>query len=796
MKITNQITKYYLNFFLLLNCFIVNAQTNGKKESTVLEKGSYYGEADGTKVKFNILDNNKFEFVFYEGTLYKKGDSINFDAENVNKSNYEVKFSKKNIIRPIVNLFIKSTMTISENRKFFVGTQKSSKATIEYKRLIETEVDSPGYISSKMNAPLETERMYALYLVTEDYGKTALIEKYIIPEDISDINIDFVIPAAPVKIVGKINPITGNFEMFNNREKTTVFSLNNNTIVNENVKPIEQTKAKNWTYPGKPKDESDYLDGVTPFVAKASDSATLDEGRYYKFKLKIEKSLKNALKENQKDKDKVLAIVYNQEADFKKFISDYEFKIGFDMYDKYEKENDYLNFYNATKKDKSELKKYLKKDVPCVIFVDNNGIQLFQVFKKISDIGYINSLTFSFREQTKPIVLQAQFDAVILNKKATIKQLIQAFNNINNFSGEVILPTENAVSDYTTTGKEIPFDGKRNENELDEEKIDAATKAIDAAATAIVAPTPEPIADEQSDYEMGDLKIENLYKFISTKEEVNKKWLSILEKQSNVSLNPDVIKIALDELDNAGFNKKLFKTKNTEYDFNNLDYILENFKEILKFKNKENDDFLFAKYDDLIQKSTKCLLYMIAENQEKDKEIFDTKKIQDYYKKLILVSENDSYAIKEYLEALKILDLKQEFVDTYDNYFHTVFKENSSLIEQLDLEYRKDLDSFISWKEFKRFFANDANNNAWQIILNNKDPESIKKAIKWSEASLIIDKTSHYYLDTLAQLYYKNGEKDKAIATQLKAIENIPKTDEESIKNCKEVLKKMKNGTY
>lgn len=110
MKINYQNIKYCLSLLLILNYFTSNAQKTDKKEMQMLEKGSYYGNDYGTKVKLNILENNKFEFVFYEGTLYKKGDSIHFDAENVNKSNFQVNFSRENIIRPIVNLFIKSSM--------------------------------------------------------------------------------------------------------------------------------------------------------------------------------------------------------------------------------------------------------------------------------------------------------------------------------------------------------------------------------------------------------------------------------------------------------------------------------------------------------------------------------------------------------------------------------------------------------------------------------------------------------------------------------------------------------------
>mgnify|MGYP006348251857 CR=1 FL=1 len=74
------------------------------------------------------------------------------------------------------------------------------------------------------------------------------------------------------------------------------------------------------------------------------------------------------------------------------------------------------------------------------------------------------------------------------------------------------------------------------------------------------------------------------------------------------------------------------------------------------------------------------------------------------------------------------------------------------------------------------------------------DKTTIQKAIVWSETSLKIAKNVHYYLDTLAQLYYKNGEKTKAISTEEKALE-LGK-DSEYGEEYKITLEKMKNGSY
>lgn len=73
----------------------------------------------------------------------------------------------------------------------------------------------------------------------------------------------------------------------------------------------------------------------------------------------------------------------------------------------------------------------------------------------------------------------------------------------------------------------------------------------------------------------------------------------------------------------------------------------------------------------------------------------------------------------------------------------------------------------------------------------------MKDAINWSEYSLIVTKNNPYYLDTLAQLYYKDGQKDKAIITQELAVKFLNMdVEEQTASEIRETLTKMQNGTY
>lgn len=106
-------------------------------------------------------------------------------------------------------------------------------------------------------------------------------------------------------------------------------------------------------------------------------------------------------------------------------------------------------------------------------------------------------------------------------------------------------------------------------------------------------------------------------------------------------------------------------------------------------------------------------------------------------------------------------------------------------------------DYYNAWSSFKDYHSNLCNNAAWNVVLKPQNSSFIKDAIKWSEYSLAVTKNNPYYLDTLAQLYYKDGQKEKAIATQTLAVKYTNADVEEvTAGEIKETLSKMQNGTY
>jgi tetratricopeptide (TPR) repeat protein len=171
----------------------------------------------------------------------------------------------------------------------------------------------------------------------------------------------------------------------------------------------------------------------------------------------------------------------------------------------------------------------------------------------------------------------------------------------------------------------------------------------------------------------------------------------------------------------------------------------------------------------------------------------------DYYEQYLKVSNKDFSVLQNYLNALKDNStqesINKKYVDYYTSYFDDIIKKDSNIIEDLDEAFTKrPTGSYDTWESFKSSFSNLANDVAWHVVEKGADKTTIQKAIVWSETSLKISKNVHYYLDTLAQLYYKNGEKTKAISTEEKALE-LGK-DSEYGEEYKITLEKMKNGSY
>nr|WP_295864693.1 sugar-binding domain-containing protein [uncultured Chitinophaga sp.] len=86
--------------------------------------------------------------------------------------------------------------------------------------------------------------------------------------------------------------------------------------------------------------------------------------------------------------------------------------------------------------------------------------------------------------------------------------------------------------------------------------------------------------------------------------------------------------------------------------------------------------------------------------------------------------------------------------------------------------------------------ANELNTYAWTVFENISDPTHLSNAANWCQHMLKVD-NNPAYIDTYANVLYKAGKKDDAIATEEKAVELAPASDK---KTYQDILDKMKKG--
>jgi len=152
-----------------------------------------------------------------------------------------------------------------------------------------------------------------------------------------------------------------------------------------------------------------------------------------------------------------------------------------------------------------------------------------------------------------------------------------------------------------------------------------------------------------------------------------------------------------------------------------------------------------------------------------DTTLLDTVSKDKYikYNKLFLKASGYNLSnFKNYLE--KIGDSnptdKTLYFSEFEDFFNTFTLKNQSVIETLDSMYDSQKEEYLDWNDYKHIYSGLANTVAWDVVeLKSKDQTLIQKAVQWSESSLKVEAKSPYYLDTLAQLYYMNNQKEKPL---------------------------------
>ena len=749
--------------FLVLFCAVFTSYSQTK----TIEKGTYLSTNKGQKIKLNLLDNNKYELVFYAGEYEIKGDSLLFKRPERLSDVFDLTFSKDKTIKSkkVKVKFLDAFYS------FYLGLQKANEDVVYKKIKIDYDLNP-----NKIDVEVEVDRADFIYLVYEGHDGKSSVSKYSLPKDINNV----VVKYSPdlmgdLNVQGHFNSKTSELTVGDkNGKNPLVFQSEkeiNNLVPNSRIIPLESLIIPNWTYPGKdPLLVDDF--GAATAVDTVSRNGNWDvppppppsdkSSKRFDFKINVENSLKKAIEVTKKESNKFL-VVYNDfknqsaKSDFDAFIKEEEIVVGYNFYDEYKPEFDRFNFYLSSDNDKKWLKNNKIEDNSTIVILNSNGNVLATAKSKLIDKSYQFNYYDPLCKNLDRANVFLDFKNIISDKKINDTNLILAFNRV------VKLDVPYETDSYYS----------KNSNQE-------------------------------------DFKI-NYDKF--DKKQIYQVWNDLIVRhQKDTKPNLYLVEVILKEIKNQGFTKQFFNEEKVlnETDFIAIDYLIKHIEAIenekKEFNNTKKETFLIGNISSEIS-NTLSQNYYLATDTDFTKEKLNQEKVMSVYKKLIAKGQGNYDFYMDYLNYLKmetsLENINTNYLKEFDVFFNNYLSpEKGNVFEQLNILYGSADETsdgygyYSGWNAFKGYCANACNESAWSVVENVENADYLKKAIAWSEYSLIINKENAYYLDTLAQLYYKDGQKEKAIKTQKEAIKYSTEIEEETAAELKEVLIKMENGTY
>ncbi len=757
-----------LSWGILLSLTIVISsfsQTNN------IGKGIYLSTDKNASVGIDLLDNNKYFFIV-EGGKYKiEGDSITLSKKDANPESFNLDFKREKNAKKI-----KINFSNDYSFTYYIGTQKGN-GSINYQKITDIQKKNDSD-SNSLEVKFGIDKADYLYLAVEGYNyetRRTRVSKYEIPKDVSEIKI---IPNKNIEDKDS----KGYFDRKTNRIVFNTYDQNSITLVNEKdfvevkekpkVAAIDNQIVLDWTYPGKPvNQDSDYDSTQYTSEANPTDLTNESQSAYstatekdstdinrFNFKLKIENSLAKALSVTKEAKNKFL-VVYSDEknptaqADFKAFINDQENDLNYQMYDNYKPQYDLYNYYLASDADKKWLKSNkISEAGPAVLILNQDGVILASANANLNDISYRLSNSSDLLKKIVKTDAVLRFNKVVKNKKSLDNDLINAFDLV------------------------------------------------------ISSTSPYYYSDYDNDYDSTDPDIKDfkVLKIQADDNEVNQIWKKIIETHLNdKTTNLKLANIILNEIRDKGWTRAVFsknKVMNTT-DYLSIDYLINHFDDVEAFNKalaEKSDTAAFRNLSDIISNNLRDNTVIKGGNKSGE---INKSKIISVYQKLI---NNGKASFNCYMNYFAYLSNAEEdntavLLKELNNYYEKfLYVDGGNLIERLnDMYANLDLDCCSNWNSYKSYHSDLLNNTAWLVVRKPEYSNYLKKAIKWSECSVAIIKNVPYYLDTLGQLYYRDGQKEKAIATETLAVKYLNNTvHETTAEEIKNVLAKMQNGTY
>jgi hypothetical protein len=782
-----------LSFFQILALQAQVYTTNTPIKKLDFEPGIYTSNAKGQNIKLILNKDKTYDMSFFFGNYEVKNDTIYFNNSSA---------SQKFVLKPVLDAPFSSTLKLKLSyelayyytSQIYIGTQTDANRPIVYKSVKDYLDTSNTDLTSQIMAVEKTKYMY---LVDVKYDKTTVF-KFQVPDNVHEAELEYnAYTTSETKLSGYMDASTNQF-VISDGKTPILFDFEKEAVANSKIKSdllaIEVKDEKNWLKNNGFQDDQATSDGVDVYKPP------------YSFVHKKFSSLSDATSETKKTPKKFLVIVFdtknkNAQTEFEDFIKTNQASVSDYMYSEYVESYDKFNFYLATDKDKKWLTKNNITSDQELVFLNASGEMIYHTKGSLTEKeAYFSSYNSVF-DELKKADNNFKIDEIVTNKKAAPKEVKSFFrkmlNSETNYAA-IMPPPAPPVVEVQEQIKEVA------PAEKDSEKVEVAQVieyAADSSATAYTG---------YDDYYDIIKDKENLYKLKATKENMLEKWKQVFNYYKNKPYDKGFVQILKGELSGSGFTSKLFPKLNydaTDLDLEILDYVFANFKTIseppvepaAEASKQDNAIVEPAAYEAYYYEQdidTVLANFFLYNNSGQNTQYTKTMK---YYKKYLELSGFNSSGVSNYLNALRLNieadSNEKEYLETFENYFNSIIKTNTNIYENLDEAYsKKSANDYADWSTYKNSFANLANDVSWYLVEKSSDTKYLSKAIKWSETSLIIEKNNHYYLDTLAQIYYKNGMKQKAIETEQKAID--AEQEGSSASEYKEVLLKMKNGTY
>lgn len=701
-----------------------------------VKTGKYLSDIPGgQQLTLKINEDQTFELVFLEGEYMVQADAILLNFPKTNEGSFVLKKVHHSDV-PV------SKLTIHIDASMFY-----------YLDQIYMGLDSHDVLS-KLSSYLDYETLNYENIVIEvpkpdtlyflDYKKGASdYSSFDVPAGIDEVSLSYAgvgfagIPALTLT-VDKDDP---NKIYITDGNNPIAFNYIEEGAVDTNVlKPSASGINTDW----KP------AFSLEDAELESVETIEVGEGTY---KLKVFPTYKEALASLQ-DSEKLLVMVYDEDDEQARQQFD-AFKSGMESYLAYDNGDDSYNnfeFYLAKKEDKALFEKNQIKQFPAIMVVNAEGTKLYDTSGTIKDNGDLFTPYYSIYTQLKEANLKTRIDAVLSAKKPDL----EAFKSTLYEAMEIVSPY---VPDSTY----------------------------------------DLIGIEAEDYDIKDA--EHLYTLKSSQSAIENAWLSLLKAhQADTTLDEELADVLKRELHDDGFTKKLFKSvkKNlTDSDKLGVEYLLK-FRHDIANRDKEALDFYEENYYSTgVQEVLSSLMSRILDATD---DVSKNRESMDYFKQILLKTDYEFGMSIAYLNALQTRETlkKESFLPTFKAFFDARIDMNQNIIEQFDTYFSASAsDIYADWTSFKYSFSDLANNAAWYVVTDFKDSAYVHDAIQWSEVSNVLNKDNGYYLDTLAQLYYLNGQKEQAIQTERKALSHIDGLyDPGTYEEVKEVLKRMEEGSY